>query len=97
MNNMTTTHPQIAAIAVAIALATVALPACSSDPETSPAEPHDRAWSLASFVDGGGGRPDGLRAGSIDVPPAHLASETEACGAAVHVLPPQKPRGNDWC
>ena len=37
MTNMTTKHPQIAAIAVTIALATVALPACSSDPETSPA------------------------------------------------------------
>jgi RND family efflux transporter MFP subunit len=37
MNNMTTTHPRIALIAVAIALATVALPACSRDPETSPA------------------------------------------------------------
>jgi RND family efflux transporter MFP subunit len=37
MNHMTTKHLQIAAIALATVLATVALPACAGDPETSPA------------------------------------------------------------
>jgi RND family efflux transporter MFP subunit len=36
MNNMTTRQPHLAALSMAIALATAALPACSSAPETSP-------------------------------------------------------------